>query len=208
MFLQHLPIDAMVESVNVRSEKHGKDEVLAFDAGLSFTLNAQRLNEFHPELRELFYLPPDQSQLPIEGESPQWTELRCPILKAPFGLVADQTGRNVIFEPPGLGDERDQIEVYANVNKWTVTPQAGGSVLITCRVQCNQVESDTLGDVCSMLRQVVGFAFSPSEEARTDEQPPKTEGDPLAALERAAQGGDATDAFLQGAADAQAAFGQ
>ena len=185
-----------VRTFNLRTEKHGDDDVTAMDLGVRVTGPSSLLDMLHTSLREMFYLPPLANQASIPGESPPWTVLRCDAVRS-TGVKHELVGRNVVLEPSSeieseLGHAGAIALGACNVNKFSVTAHPGGSVDIDFRIQTNDIDADSIGHAGAMLSQEVKLSVTHTEVEGSHDEPP--------AAAKAGKKKDATGLFVEGAA--------
>jgi hypothetical protein len=186
---------AHVRTFNLRTEKHGDDDVTAMDLGMRVTGSSALLDMLHPGLRGSLYLPPDETQATIPGETPPWTVLRCDAV--PFVTLPkyELIGRNVVLTPATEIEselsEDDELQLSpCNVNGFKVTAHAGGSVDIDFRIQCANIDSGAIGMAGAMLAEDVDLSVTHTEVAETP---------PAASTAPKAEEKSATDLFVEGA---------
>ena len=172
---------------NVRTEKHGEDDVLAFSAGLKFTGPNTFLDLIAPGLRESLYAAvPGQDQLP--GVEPATPLLRCKKIDS-VALELSFEGWTLeiahgIDEPMKIGGAR--------IDKWRVTPKDGGSVEVSLRVGSNDVDEAELGQIAGKLSQMVSVRMI------APEKPAEVIDGSVAAFQADHPDADATDLFAAG----------
>lgn len=160
-------VPAQFVNFKARTERSGPDEVPAAD--LEFVLNqsADVLAFFAPTLKAHLF---DEKSLDLaDGMA-----LRYPNMHYPITFDREMTGATVELD---LGLKNPMVFHDCSVNKFRVTPMAGGSVVLSIRVQCKP-EEDQAGKLY-MLQGQKGIAFTltpaPLPEMGDSEQPPATE---------------------------------
>lgn len=151
------PTDAKLASFNIRNEKHGDEDVLAFSMGLKITAANTFLDVLAPGLREsLFMAVEGQEQLP--GVEPATPLLRCKGIGR-IELAASFEGWTLAI-PHGIDEETAIVIGGAKVDKWRVVPFEGGSVEVSCRIGSNDVDETELGKLGGKLGQVISFTLT------------------------------------------------
>ena len=151
------PTDAKLASFNIRNEKHGEDDVLAFSMGLKITTANTFLDGLAPGLREsLFMAVEGQEQLP--GVEPATPLLRCKGIGR-IELAASFEGWTLAV-PHGLDEETPITVGGCRVDKWRVVPFEGGSVEVSCRIGSNDVDETELGKLGGKLGQVISLTLT------------------------------------------------
>jgi hypothetical protein len=150
---------AKLNSVNVRSEKHGDDLVPALD--LSFTIEAANaiLDDFDPALRAaLFYKAEIGSataeQDELDGVEPvsDLPNLRFTDLVQPIKWDKAYAGYTVTVGH-GLGGKSDIVLDGCAINNFALTLHEGGTCEVKFRVQCTAGLSEKVMGKLSLLVQ-------------------------------------------------------
>ena len=118
---------ATLESVNLRTEKHGPDKIPAADLKVSVAQAADVLANFSPTLKNFLFH--TEGTLDLAGGF----ALRDPHLGYPLSRDEEMTGATVKI---GYGPGDPQVFADAKVNAFKLTPMDGGSVIVGFRVQC------------------------------------------------------------------------
>lgn len=159
MFQLTTPTEFKLATFNVRTEKHGEDDVLAFSAGLKFTGANTFLDLIAPGLRESLYSAVEgQDQLP--GVEPATPLLRC---KKVGSVALDVTCEGWTLEIEHGIDEPMKIG-GVKVDKFRVTPHEGGSVEVALRVGSNDVDENELGRLAGKLAQMISVRMLAPEK--------------------------------------------
>ena len=132
------PTSVKLNSVNLRSEKHGPDNLVpAVD--LSFTLETsnQILDTFDQELLTALYKQPGQadggqSELVPVSDHPV---LRFPKMAQPVKWDAELSGYTLTIDY-GTGGKSNIVLKTCEINGWQIECSEGGTVSIKFRVQC------------------------------------------------------------------------
>lgn len=204
MFALSTPTLATVRTFNLRTEKHGDDDVHAIDLGLRVTGSSAMLDMLHPSLRELLYLPPLSVQAVIEGEEHPWTVLRCDAVPG-VSVKGELIGRFVTLSPAteiesALAEDDELGLADSKASKFHVTAHAGGSVDIDLRVQCADVDAETIGFAGALLNQAVRVTIIhtevPPNETRPTDSPPTPQKDATTLFAEGGEGGEAEPAAV------------
>ena len=118
---------ATLESVNLRTEKHGQDKIPAADLKVSVAQGADVLANFSPTLKNFLFH--TEGTLDLAGGFAQ----RDPHLQYPLSRDEEMTGATVKI---GYGPGEPQAFSDAKVNAFKLTPMDGGTVIVGFRVQC------------------------------------------------------------------------
>jgi len=139
--------------VNPRSEKNGKDNVLATDLKFEITSGNDFLNKLHPDLQAGLYT--SQVKDPHPGHLPN---LRFPFIGAvPWNK--EYAGYELRVDH-GI-DENDPIVIGGCiVNNFKIEAQEGGTVVVDVRVQCHPDE-DTIGMLCGLIQHECQISLVP-----------------------------------------------
>lgn len=166
------PQPAKLQSVNVRSEQHGKDLVPAVD--LKFTLDACNdvLSHFHGSLKSFLYQKTEASstdaQPGLDGVEPvsDLPNLRFPKLM-PLAWDDEQTGMELVVDY-GLGGTSDLVLSGCTVNAVGLAPKEGGTVEVKFRVQCTNLLEATIGKLATLVQHDVHITLSAPEVAQSE----------------------------------------
>lgn len=166
---------AKLNSVNLRAEKHGPDNLVpAVD--LSFTLDAPNtfLDQFDPQLMLVLYRAPvndvDNAQGELDGVDAVSDRpiLALPKLALPIRWTQELAGFRLVFER-GLAGKSNLEFGGCEVNNFQFTPKQGGTVEVKFRVQCNSgLDEKVLGKVALLAQHEVSIQLLAPEEAQTD----------------------------------------
>jgi hypothetical protein len=152
----HVPIfeldtnPARLLDVNPRAEMNGPDTVPAVDLKLSIKVGNDMLAMFSPSLKSSIYSRPDgdSGQAELLDDPNYMPSLRFPLM-SPFRWAREYAGHELRVHY-GFSGADDIILQPVKVNKFTLEPQEGGTVVITFRVQAH-ADAAPLGRLCSMI---------------------------------------------------------
>lgn len=151
---------AQLTSLNCRAESIGpKEKRLAIDIGLSLSFEGGILDEFSPHLHEALF---DRQTQDLAGGCVR----RFPEA-APIEWQGEMTGAKVAFD---IGISKPIEFADARINKFTLSPMDGGTVILSLRVQCHPSE-DQVGPLAGHLQQGITFSLTPMELPVMAEQP-------------------------------------
>jgi hypothetical protein len=185
MFQLLTSTEVKLASFNVRTEKHGEDDVLAFSAGLKYVGPNTFLDALAPGLRESLYAAVEgQEQLP--GVEPSTPLLRCKKIET---IALDLCFEGWTLEVEHGIDEPMTIG-GVKVDKFKVTPYEGGSCEVAWRIGSNDVDETELGQLAGKLTQMIMVRLLAPE--------PKAEAIDGTVGAFKADHPDATDIFSQG----------
>jgi hypothetical protein len=147
--------EVLVRSVNVRSERHGTEEVPAIDIGVRFVVSNKVLDEFSPDIRKAFYkaAPKSSAEPELEGVEPlSDTPVRkLTMIEMPLALVGEGHLWNCCIDY-GLGG-KSNLEFAAGVNKFEVhAMHEGGSIELDWRLQVSNVDANLIGKVGALVK--------------------------------------------------------
>jgi hypothetical protein len=155
----------VVAHLNVRSEKHGEEEVLAVDVKVQADVSNKLLDELSPGMRSALYA----REGAAAGETPDMdedhlTQLRFPQLAPLKWKVGMVGGRFVVH---GV-KKADDLEFEGDVKEATLALKEGGTVELTlsCAVLPTPEQAGTLS---GLLGQDARVSLSPVEQPA---QPP------------------------------------
>ena len=144
---------ATLESVNLRTEKHGQDKVPAADLKISAARDADVLANFSPTLKNFLFH--TEGTLDLAGGF----ALRDPHLGYPLSRDEEMTGATVwIGYGPGAPMEFED----AKVNTFKLTPMEGGSVIVGFRVQCRPTP-EQVAKLYTLQETGIEFTLEPAE---------------------------------------------
>jgi hypothetical protein len=156
--------EAKLASLTNRTEKHGKDEVFAFSAGLVMVVANTDLDQINPEIRDSLYKPKD----PAQGELPEvgggTPVLRCNSFGAVPIPAMKLTGWMLQVDDGAEGTEPLEFG-GCKVDKFTVDAQQGGSVILRFRVGTSDIDADRLGKLGMHLGQSIWITLTPPAPA-------------------------------------------
>lgn len=190
---------ATIANVNTRMEKHGKDAMVpAVDVRLNFDMPNSVLQVLAPGLLHLLYTDDeslaaaseedDQEELDFEAADVPMPYLKETDLVLPLGLKTELHGYCVTVDY-GLGGKRNLVLNTSEVNKFTIEPKNGGTVKISCRVQCaDHMDERILGKLDVLQQKEIKVTITAPEVKQ--EQAPIENPFPVTGDAPAGEGGD------------------
>lgn len=149
-------IDARLTHVNTRIEKHGEDEVLAYDLDFAWDTVNDVLDLFSSGLKRSLYAK-DEETLQKKGAELFEDDGHLTALRHPQIDVLKLTGSEIIggtftFHKAVTGPRGDIVFGDVKVAKWRVEAKSGGSVTVRFRVQVNP-DKKHRGDLMDLYEQ-------------------------------------------------------
>jgi hypothetical protein len=178
------PTTVKLMHINVRTEKHGPNDVDAFD--LDFAIegeNRRVLGLLHDDLCGAFYFnaEADEGQEALEGVDHALPNLRFPKLSARLPWDSEATGVDlkVIY---GLGDDVSNIELEGGkASAKAAEVKEGGTALVFFRYSASGYPDGVLDKLRKKLKQEVTITLVRPEKLREDAVIDGTVGHPGAA---------------------------
>ena len=159
---------AHIRSVNLRTEKHGPEEVPCADLKIETKQPNSLLSAFGPQLRDaLYWRAPttdgDQGNLDGVDEISDKPNLRCPELAPTYALKYEGAGYHVAIEQ-GIDGKRD-IEIDAvDVNNLKFEVHEGGTITLTMRLQF-KVDEKLSGRLAMLIGREITITVTPPAES-------------------------------------------
>lgn len=177
-FAFRTPTQMTIAGVNVRREKHGKDNVPAVDVSLRLTAPNTLLDQLKgPELREALFRAVEANeeapaQAALDGVE-QLTE--TPLLRVeglePIRLQDELTGYLVTFDI-GLGRPESIVELAgAKLCDFVIEAMQGGSARISFKAKAAHVSKREIGELGVLIDSEVSVLL----------EPPRAQQEPLVA---------------------------
>lgn len=137
---------AKLNSFNIRSEKHGEENVPAGDLKLTIKAANTILDIFDPELRAALYknTAAQQGQEEVAGLAPTLPNLRFTNLDFPLKFKDQCAGYKLVIDW-GLGGDSNLTLEACEVNNFQATLEEGGTVELSFRVQISNPDADVIG---------------------------------------------------------------
>lgn len=127
---------AKLSSFNSRGEHHGQEIESAADLKFEANCSADILADLHPTLRHFLFCKSEAAAgtADLADQAHEAPNLRMPKLKFPIEWELETIGQELTIHY-GMGGKSDIVIQSCRVNKITVTPMEGGTVILTFRVQ-------------------------------------------------------------------------
>ena len=178
--------DAKLATLTPRSEKHGDDEKPAVSLGLELTVANDLLDVIDPSLRPTLYKSPDSHTLP--GVADVLNVLRCHSIDRVL-LPNKHEGWSLEVED-GIDDHAAPLAFGAcKVDKLSVEPKQGGSVVLRMRVGTSDLDAARSGMLGMHVGQPIRVRLTAPKPRADDDDDVKPKG----------KAPDATDLFVAGA---------
>jgi len=165
MQLELTEVNALLTSVNPRSEMHGEDKVPAGDLKLKVQLSNDCLAMFHPQLKSMLYHfdikqaeDDDLVEKAKEQENGYAPHLRFAEIPS-ISWKGEMVGAKVTIHS-GIEKKSDIVLDPCNVNAVSLEPQNGGTVIVTFRVQTHPDEKQ-FGKLCGMIGTDIKVSVEP-----------------------------------------------
>lgn len=136
--------------LNVRSEKHGDDDVTAIDLKLIWTTSHDALTLFDARLARALY-EFDAKQAVVEGASPVMTARAFPLLQ-PLAWKDEVTGLKLTIEH-GLAGKSDLVLNDCTADHFVIEALDGGSVKIAFRLRTLCKDERILGKLGMLIKR-------------------------------------------------------
>lgn len=137
--------------LNVRTEKHGPDDVTAVDLDLEWTTPNQALLQFHPDLLESMYAPENGRTKRLPGVEQSYPTRLYPKL-APLSWPEELTGLCLTIRH-GINGDTDLTIPDATADKFLITLKDDGMVTIDLRVRAVCKDERVLGKLPGLLKR-------------------------------------------------------
>lgn len=142
--------DVRLMHLNVRSEKHGEDDVTAIDLKLQWTTSNDALRMFHPHLPEALYQH-DKKQATVDGIGPKMGARVFPDL-GPLKWKQEVTGLKLTISH-GINAKTDLVIADCSADHFVLEPLDGGSVDIVFRVRSICKDERILGKLGMLIKR-------------------------------------------------------
>lgn len=156
---------AKLSSVNVRSEKHGKELVPAADLKIVVDSSNDILDKFHADLKTALYYKAQaegEDQGELDGIEPvtNLPNLKFSRLESPQKWDFEGSGYRLDVDY-GLG-EASNLEMFnCDVNSIAFTCKEGGTVELSFRVQVSNIEERIIGKLAGLVQHEIHIILTP-----------------------------------------------
>lgn len=160
---------AHIRSVNLRTEKHGPEEVPCADLKIETRQPNGMLSEFGPQLRDaLYWRAPtadgDQGKLDGVDEVSDKPNLRCPELAQVYALKYEGAGYGAVIEQGATGARDIKIEGI-EVNNLKFEAHEGGTITLVLRAQF-EIDDKLAGKLAMLIGREVTITVTPPAESK------------------------------------------
>jgi hypothetical protein len=159
-----------IAHINVRSETHGEDEVIAVDLKLSFELPNTVLDFLSPSLRGSLFDAANDPDIFTGEDGPPLTRVRHPQLGT---LRWSETWRAMRLSLHAGARARDDLAFDAvTFGRLTLRPREGGTVAFLARAQVHPRTETVTAKLVTLLKHEVPATLDASEatdESEADE---------------------------------------
>lgn len=166
MFLE-LNQNTKITTVNMRSERHGDETKMAADIFCETRCANDILDRFEPGLRSALYKQGEPDLLDEEVDLGVLTALRFPHLKNALKTDHKLTGYDVTI-PYGIGGDSDVVLEDVTLDKFSMEPQEGGTVLLRFRLITHPQMAE-VGKLCSLIQNEITIEVTPPPAASVQE---------------------------------------
>lgn len=143
--------------VNIRTEKHGDQDVTAMDMDFRYTSSNLTLAMLSPTLKSSLYTK-DDSNGEIDPDAEHLTVLKNPKMGP---IKWDEKYENARFIVHiGASGKEDVVIRDAVVSKFVIEPKEGGTVVYGYQVRCNPTDKD-IAKIAGLLNQEVYVTLDP-----------------------------------------------
>ncbi|MFD1558310.1 hypothetical protein ACFSHT_22215 [Paraburkholderia silviterrae] len=156
--------------VNLRTEKHGDQEVPAIDLRFRYTASNNSLVMFSPTLKSSLFEKEDSPQKQINPDPDHLTVVKNPKMGPVRWDETYECARVVIHI--GASGKEDVVLNDCKVNKWLIEVKAGGTVIYEYRVQANANEKE-IAKIAGLLNHEIFVTLDP-EGGEAEEEKPDT----------------------------------
>lgn len=159
---------AHIRSLNLRTEKHGNEEVPFADLKVETKRPNSMLSEFGSQLRDaLYWRAPttdgDQGSLDGVDEVSDKPNLRCPELAQSYSLKYEGAGYDAVIEQGATGARDIKIEGI-EVNNLKFEAHEGGTITLTMRLQF-KIDEKLSGRLAMLIGREVTISLEPPAES-------------------------------------------
>lgn len=179
--------EALLATVTNRVEKHGDDDKPAVSLGIEITTGNSILDLIDPKLRPTLYTRPDD-QPDLDGIEKVLQVLRCNSIDRVL-LPTRHEGWSLAVED-GIDDTKPINFGSCKLDKFSVEPKQGGTIVLRFRVGTSDVDADKLGKLAMHNAQGIWIMLTAPKPGDAKAAPPAPKDDP-----------DATDLFAGGDGD-------
>lgn len=165
--------EAKLATVTPRSEKHGDDDVPAVSLGIELRVGNRILDLLDQDLRSTLYKAPDSQSLP--GVSDELTVLRCNAIER---ATVPKKFEGWTLQVDDGADESEASEFGGcKVDKISVEPMNGGSIVLRMRVGTSDLDAERSGMLGMHVGQPIWITLIAPQPGEGKESPAPSEPD-------------------------------
>jgi hypothetical protein len=161
-----------INDINIRTENHGSDRVLAADLQLVATVKNKILTEFSPALMDALYQESnddDTDQTELELHEPgDLTQIKFPNM-SPFKW-GDEYDDYALKMDYGIGGRSDLEQIGVKVNQFGFAPKDGGMVEIKFRLQIRPQTQDGDKLLAILLKGKTEITLTPPDPVAAEQK--------------------------------------
>lgn len=154
--------EARLAAVTARIEKHGDDDVPAVSMGLELVAGNTLLDSIDPTIRDALYKAVE-GQADLPGVPPVTPVLRCNSIDRVI-LPTKHDGWTLHLDD-GIDDTNPMAFGGCKVDKFSVEPQQGGSVILRFRIGTNDLDAERSGFLGMHVGQPVWITLTAPKAA-------------------------------------------
>lgn len=145
--------DVKLGHLNVRTEKHGTDDITAVDLRLHWATSNVALGMFHPDLREALYAAEPGQQKRVAGVEAVMPVRLFPSM-APVKWTTEAVNRRLVIKW-GIDGNTDLVLDDCTADSFVIQPLEGGTVDLTFRVRAVCEDERVLGKLPLLLNRTL-----------------------------------------------------
>lgn len=153
--------------INIRTEKHGDQDVTAIDMDFRYTSSNHSLAMLSPTLKSSLYMK-DESNGEVEPDADHLTVIKNPKMGPIKWDEKYETARFIVHI--GASGKEDVIFGDCTVSKFVVDPKEGGTVVYGYQVKATPSDKD-IAKIAGLLNQEVYVTLDPEGGEPEDEKP-------------------------------------
>lgn len=155
--------EARVASITNRVEKHGDDEKPAVSIGVEITAANTMLDAIDRSIREALFRAKPDAEPELPGVEPSTPVLRCHSIER-VTLATRHEGWTLAIDT-GIDDAKPMKFVGVKVDKLSVEPKHGGSIVLRLRLGTCDVDAQRLGWLGMHNGESIWITLTPPERA-------------------------------------------
>lgn len=164
MFQIQESTEATLTAVTNRVEKHGDEDVPAVSLQVSIETANTLLDSIDPTLRGALYTPKPDAEPELDGVEPSTPVLRCNSVDR-MTLTTKHEGWTLAIDAGIEGDVEPMTFGGVKVDKLSVEPKQGGSIVLRMRLVTSDVDADKLGWLGMHNGEAIWIKLTPPKKA-------------------------------------------